>query len=168
MHAIRERGLSGKARRVRTRRRASRLYQQQLIEDYLMPQGNQDDHEKLIPVSQNKEFHPSVLNLTHQDLVDGLASGVPPKSNVVVESLEPRSEKSRSAHRTGSTMTSMPALNPFPIRFLSLPKPRVHPHEIRGQDEQNALTRLRGFFMGCSIGAAAAAFGLMVLQYAVG
>lgn len=62
METMRRGGLSGKARRIRTRNRAARLCAQSVIDEYFHPDPEEVRRDRPIPIRSRREFLPTVLH----------------------------------------------------------------------------------------------------------
>ncbi len=151
-------GLAGKARRTRQRSRASRMHHQHLIEEYL---GESKSHlhagrDRPIRIGHRPEFLPSAdlgpddsaagqleLPLPAPEVIDGDAVMIIPKE---------KSTKLAALEAATIAVQTRPAL---PVR-------EVRTVADTGADENEFS--LRGLFVGCALGSAAAAMALVVIR----
>lgn len=144
MQAERRGGLSGKARKARYRHRAARLHSNKLIDDYLEPEKYQRPAERNVPIGGRSDFLPSVAHI-----------GNVSETNQQLE-LPLDGKGDRSAFKDRSIR-----FNPTADRAKTFDPRELEP----AGDERQGMTRdftLRGFFMGCAMGSAAAALLLLV------
>lgn len=184
MREITQRGLQGKARRVRHRNRAERLHQQQMLNEYFMPDPKRRSS-RYIPIRGRSEFLPSVavelsdgqpdrqlmLPLSRHGKNGSSASTVPSKD-------APRSSSAKTAMRKGvkkhvaspGTSTRHAVIRnerrEKALRFVPAERPRLSlpikpPEQMH---RKGKLFTLRGFLTGCAMGGVAAGFVLLVLQ----
>ena len=155
------RGLAGKARRAHYRSRASRLYAQQHIAEYLDPESGHStiSLDRPIPIGHRREFLPSAapghddamgdqleLKLTDVETVtDGTIRIVPPAKAATVTA------SGRS--KNGNTVRHVDKQT-RPVSHADAPRKRVS-----GQ-----TFTLQGFLCGCAVGGAAAAIVLLLWQ----
>ena len=66
MENTRFNGLAGKARRVRKLNRVTRMYAQQMIDEYLYPESDSWRPERYIPIRGRSEFFPSAASVSHE------------------------------------------------------------------------------------------------------
>ncbi len=164
MQNVKNRGLSGKARRVHDERRAARLRADQLVMNYLESDSSfaEGRPERMIPV---RRYHDSplppsatfehVAYAEHQQLELGLNELEPatvdpvclvPARLLASDPTEPLAGQ-KGTETTAQTARDAPGLHP------------VGPAE-----DMPAPFTIRGFICGCAIGAAAATVALLVLQ----
>ena len=156
MENTRYNGLAGKARRARDLSRASRMYAQHMIDEYMYPESDTWRPQRFIPVRGRSEFLPSAAFV--------------------------REEPGTLAHRQlelplTAVAAPLPVAGPTPER--TLPEPVVEPSRdsvirpprtpfrpVRRRKPSSPFTP-RGFLFGCALGSAAAAVVLLVVQLAV-
>jgi len=160
-------GLSGKARKVHKRRRASRHHMQKLIEDYLDPgSGSMElSDERMIPVGHRRESL-----LPNSPTFEHIAFGDDRQLELYFNQPEPQTEKAvcfvpghPRAIKVDDTATSdelRDAAGKIGVRPETLPSART-------SDQSAPTFTMRGFLCGCAIGAAAAAVILMIVQTAL-
>ncbi len=186
MREITQRGLQGKARRVRHRNRAERLHQQQMLNEYFMPESKRRSSQ-YIPIRGRGEFLPSavppvelsdgqpdrqlMVPLSRHDKNGSSASTVPSKDT-------PRSSREKAATRDGvkrhvasaGTSPKRAAIRndrrEKALRFVPDERPRLSlpikpPEQMHRKGKSFTL---RGFLTGCAMGGVAAGFALLVLQ----
>ncbi|MGB2986704.1 MAG: hypothetical protein WBE26_12570 [Phycisphaerae bacterium] len=165
MQAVRQGGVSGKARRVRYRNRAARLYTQQMIDDYIELDPDGLHRERHIPIRGRKEFLPSIAqrwdaSVDRHDAQLELPLGLP--------------EKMQKVQRAADKTRTVPQASPKPeadavIRFPRIPR-RETDLELKPpvQYRRKAGFTFSGFLIGCAMGSAAAAMVLLVVQTVFG
>ncbi len=172
MQAIKQGGLSGKARRVHYRNRAVRLHTRHLIDEYLHPDAVDKDWYRYIPIRGRKEFLPSIIRTGEVFTADGVRRlGLPAGTEEKVY------ETARSSPARGfvAGQCSEFTKDKDKVVVLSGTAPRaatLDPHpESRRVDPASLERRVRpetftfaGFLVGCAMGSAAAALVLLVVQ----
>ena len=158
MENTRYNGLAGKARRARDLSRASRMYAQHMIDEYMYPESDTWRPQRFIPIRGRSEFLPSAAfvreepsTLTHRQLELPLTAGTvaaPPSS------AEPTPERTLPEHVVG------------PRRDSVIRPPRTPFRPVRRRKPSSPFTP-GGFLFGCALGSAAAAVVLLVIQLAV-
>ncbi len=158
MENTRYNGLAGKARRARNLHRASRIYAQQMIDEYLYPELETTRPERVIPIRSRHEFLPSAAFFREE-------TSQPAKRQLELS----------LAGGTSSTKRSLPEPLIGILKFTdavkrdSVIRPRKAPTQSTPQRTQKESPFTpRGFFFGCALGSAAAAVVLLVVQIAVG
>lgn len=174
-------GLAGKARRVRERGRASRLYTQQWIDDYLDPEEQRERPRRPIPIRARSEFLPSMFDVSIEereaDRRDVSHSPSDTNETLVFQfpsSIEQPIESAASQSQRAVQILSAP--NAPPLRqptVESLPferssKRRPWSPANRRPAVVNEDGDRRGFIFGCLLGSAAAAVLLLAVRFAVG
>ena len=164
MNNIKQRGLSGKARRVHYRNRAVRLYSQQVIEDFLEPDTNEGARgRRHIPIRGRKEFLPSIAHTSHvadaRDANAGtqleLPNAVSDGRGIVIRLADAgRAPPQRKAEEA--------------LRFPRSGKSAAPIFESPEQAKVDKNFTIGGFLLGCAMGSAAAALLLLVVQTAIG
>lgn len=159
-------GLSGKARKIRKRRRAACLRAQQMIEEYLEPQEQAPSRFGSIPIRGRGEFLPTVAGATTLPTARTASQLELPLDSSKGSRV---AEKPPGAGRTARSETRAPS--DAPIRFPGAPdsKARFSPM-AKGprSDHRRAAFTVKGFLVGCAMGTAAAAVALLVLQTLTG
>ena len=144
MQAERRGGLSGKARKARYRHRAARLHSNHLIKEYFEP-NESGSLVRYVPIRGRGEFLPSVAHI-----------GTVFENNQQLELPLDRKGEERRASKDRSIL-----FNPTADRAKTFDPRELEP----AGDERQGMARdftLRGFFMGCAMGSAAAALLLLV------
>lgn len=165
MQAVKHGGLSGKARHVHCRNRAARLYQQQLIHEYLEPDTVGAGRHRYIPIRGRNEFLPSVG-------VTGVPTGRTRETQLEL-ALTTDKKAGRNYRRADTAKTTpRPKVQPATdvvIRFPRKAKPGASPilklPEEFGRRERFTIG---GFLIGCAMGSAAASLVLLIVHAAVG
>ena len=152
MENTRYNGLAGKARRARDLNRVTRMYTQQMIDEYLYPDSDTWRPERYIPIRSHSEFLPSAAsNSDEQD--------APTQRQLEL----PLTNSGTTAERsTGANVADEPRRS----SVVRPPKSYFQPKQRRKQ-EQAPFTP-GGFLFGCALGSAAAAMVLLVVQLAFG
>ena len=155
------RGLAGKARRAHYRSRASRLYAQQLITEYLDPESERSTvpYDRPIPIGHRREFLPSAAPVYHDALGNQLELTL-----TDVETITDGTIRIVPAGTTASATDLRRSKNGKTVRHVGK---QTHPGSQAGAPTQRALGQtftLRGFLCGCAVGSAAAAIVLLLLQ----
>ncbi|UCC29671.1 MAG: hypothetical protein JSU86_15885 [Phycisphaerales bacterium] len=165
MQAVKHGGLSGKARQVHCRNRASRLYQQQLIHEYLEPDAVGAGRHRYIPIRGRNEFLPSVGGT-------GVTTGRTRETQL--ELALTTAKKAGRGDRTADTARTIPRPKAEPaadrvIRFPRTARPGASP-VLKLPEEFGRRERftIGGFLIGCAMGSAAASLVLLVVHAAVG
>ena len=151
MQTMTNRGLAGRARKAHYRSRASRLFSQQLIDDYFEPNSHDWNRDRYIPIRHRSDFLPSVASTSVADTTDAYTQLELP--------LTGDDDNGRQYEGGAPTFPSKGDTAPDgAIRF----RPRATP---ACEDEQTTpgLT-LRGFLFGCALGSSAAAVVLLILS----
>lgn len=169
MPAIRERGLSGKARRAGKRRRAARIHQQQLIEEAIHPEPSPHEHTKSIPIGSRSEFLPSAC---HENSVVNVS---PKRSGGLVAVRRAQPGDMHKKQRTfwfkrNSRQGSAKNMGSQEPNFVPQPKtPTLRTRLARGSNIGWVREfSLRRFVTGCAVGSAAASGLLLLVQTLVG
>ncbi len=160
MSNLKQRGLSGKARRIRCRNRAVRLYSQQVIEDYLEPNTDEGARgRRHIPIRGRKEFLPSIAHTsnvadardatadTQLELPNALSDG----RGIVIHLAD------AGPQRKAEEALRFPRSDKSAAQFFESPE----------QAKLNKNFTIGGFLLGCAMGSAAAALMLLVVQTAI-
>ena len=159
-------GLSGKARKIRKRRRAARLRAQQMIEEYLEPQEQAPSRHGSIPIRGRREFLPSVAGATTLQTARTASQLELPLGSSKGSRVAEKPARAQPPAR-GETQAPSDA----PIRFPGAPdsKARFSPMaKVPRSDHRRAAFTMKGFLVGCAMGTAAAAVALLVLQSLTG
>ena len=163
MHDQRRGGLSGKARKVRSRHRVARMYANQLIAEYLEPHDAAVADPcggRCIPIKRRSEFLPSIQTATHNGKVSrrrrpgGTRLGSAPAAS--------RQHRECAPTDGGGSGALGPAIR-FPTVLCPLPG------ESPAADPRCAASRpfaIRGFVFGCAMGTTAALLALLFLHAA--
>lgn len=166
MQAVKHGGLSGKARQLHCRNRATRLYQQQLIHEYLEPDTVGAGRHRFIPIRGRNEFLPSVAGT-------GVTTGRTREMQLGLGLTT--AKKAGKGDRPADTARTIPRpkVEPAPdavIRFPRTARPGASP--VLKLPEEFGRTRERftigGFLIGCAMGSAAASLVLLVMHALVG
>lgn len=152
MENIRYTGLAGKARRAHQLSRASRMYAQQLIDEYLYPEFDSRPLERFIPIRGRSEFFPSTASVGNEPAAPPQRQFELPLTTAGVTVERSTGVKVADGSRRDSVIR--------PFRTTFQPKQRR-------KDKQSPFTP-GGFLFGCALGSAAAAMVLLVVQLAVG
>ena len=154
-------GLAGKARRARDRNRASRMYTQQVIDEYFSPESDTRRPERYIPIRGRSEFLPSAAFISdEQDAPTQRQLELP---LVAAEAARECALPDQTVERSTAVEVADEPRRDSVIRPLRAP---FHPVQRRKQ-KQSPFTP-GGFLFGCALGSAAAAMVLLVVQLAVG
>jgi len=159
MENTRYNGLAGKARRTRYLNRARRMYAQQMIEEYLYPEPDAWQTQRLIPIRGRAEFFPSAAfmgdereaRIQQQLELPLIAAGAAREGTLADQAVE-RSTAVSDGPRRDSVIR--------PLKAPFQPTPR--------QKQKQSPFTPGGFLFGCALGSAAAAMVLLVVQLAVG
>jgi len=161
MENTRYNGLAGKARRTRDRNRATRMYSQQMIEEYLYPEPDTWHPERYIPIRSRSEFFPSAAFFsddqdmpTQRQLELPLIAASASREGGLPDQTLSRSAAVEAADEPRRDSVIRPLKAPF----------QPTPHR---KQKQSPFTP-GGFLFGCALGSAAAAMVLLVVQIAVG
>jgi len=166
MQAVKHGGLSGKARQVRCRNRAARLYQQQLIHEHLEPDTVGAGRHRYIPISGRNEFLPSVGGT---GVTTGRTRETQLELALTTAKKVGRGDRPADTARTAPQPKAEPAADTV-IRFPRKARPGARPilklpEEFRRRRERFTIG---GFLVGCAMGSAAASLVLLVVHAAVG
>jgi len=161
MEDTRYNGLAGKARRTRDLNRVTRMYAQQMIDEYLYPDPDSGRPERYIPIRGRSEFLPSAAFIsedqdapTQRQLELPLIAAGTARENAPPYQTDERSTAVEVADEPRRDSVIRPLRAPFqPMR--------------RRKQKQSPFTP-GGFLFGCALGSAAAAMVLLVVQLAVG
>ena len=170
MQAVKHGGISGKARRVRHRNRAARLYTQQMIEEYLEPGGATMTSDRYIPIRGRSDFLPSVtpnggLFSAGADSQLELPLTTDASDKPVARPAQPhRSDPEQKSDTTTDSAIRFPRDD---RRTDEFDPRRLDPAGAKGGRPAGTFT-IGGFLVGCAIGSAAAALVLLVVQTAIG
>ena len=145
-------GLVGKARRARNLNRVTRMYAQQMIDEYLYPESDAWQPERYIPIRSRSEFLPSAASISDEQ-------DASTQRQLELPMIAAGAAVERS---TGVEVADEPRRD-FVIRP---PRTPFQPTQWRKQ-KQSPFTP-GGFLFGCALGSAAAAMVLLVVQLAVG
>ena len=155
------RGLAGKARRTHYRSRATRLYAQQLIDEYLDPDSEHSTipRDRPIPIGHRREFLPSAIPVYRDTLGNQLELPLTDAETITDGTIRivPK-QKTTSATALGRST------NGKTVRHVGK---QIQPGSYAGALTKRASGRtftLRGFLCGCAVGSAAAAIVLLLLQ----
>lgn len=152
MENTRNHGLAGKARRAREFNRITRMYAQQMIDEYLNPEPETWRPERYIPVRSRNEFLPSAAFIDDEQ-ADCSQRQLELPLTTAAASLKP------------STVAKVTD----PARRDSVIRTPRSPFKIRQErDRKQSPFTPGGFLFGCALGSAAAAMVLLVVQLAVG
>ena len=151
MEDTRYSGLAGKARRVRHLNRVTRMYAQQLIDEYLYPDSDTWRPERYIPIRSRNEFLPTVASISNEQ-------NVPTQRQLEL----PLIAAGASAERSTGVKT---AEEPLRNTVIRPPRTCFQP-TLRRKQKQSPFTP-GGFLFGCALGSAAAAVVLLAVQIAV-
>ena len=161
MEDTRYTGLAGKARRARDLNRVTRMYTQQMIDEYLYPDPDPVRPERYIPIRGRSEFLPSAAFIsedqdapTQRQLELPLIVAVAARESALPVQTFERSTSLEVADEPRRDSVIRPLKSPFQ------PTPRR-------KQKQSPFTP-GGFLFGCALGSAAAAMVLLVVQLAVG
>ena len=151
MPSVNTGGLSGKARYVRYRNRASRLHSRHLMDeydDYVSPPPDRHPAES-IPIRGRADFLPSVAHTDQAQLELPLQAA--------------------KAEVKAADATKVQDATDRVIRFPRSKRENVSiPLKPPTQFRRKATFTWRGFFTGCAMGGAAAAAFLLVIRTVVG
>ncbi len=174
MHPESHRGLAGKERRIRDRRRAMRLSTRQMIQEYLEPELLESQPRRHIPIRARSEFLPSVMELADVSVAAAFAH----------EPSDRRAEEESTA-----TPPAIPVIKPkrtappvesrertwkdVVIRFPGRSEASTNPTKPPAappvfQPPVDEPFRITGFLLGCAMGSVAAALVLLVARIAIG
>lgn len=161
MERTRSNGLSGKARRARTRNRAARLQARRMVSEYLEPQAVESGTDRYIPIRGREEFLPSVAfaraavakrSRDAKPLVQGT------RAAIGVNAMHEQEVSREVPPRASSSQRTQP------IRFSGLADAGRDVFDARRQLFGRPKTfRVGGFLFGCALGTMAASillFGL--------
>lgn len=161
MEDTRYNGLAGKARRARDLNRVTRMYTQQMIDDYLYPDSDPWRPERYIPIRGRSEFLPSAAFISEdQDAPTQRQLELP---LIAAEAAHESTLPDQTVERSTAVEVADEPRGDSVIRPLRAP---LQPMQRRKQ-KQSPFTP-RGFLFGCALGSAAAAMVLLVVQLAVG
>ncbi len=151
-------GLFGKERMLRSQRRASRMYAQQLLDDYLDPETSESQRERHIPIRSRSDFLPAVSCWTEESEDRSFARSeqldLPLKSSMPKVNLNLVENESAIARKNAETPNSV-STNRF------VPKASFQPvTKNRSTDSFD----IRRFLFGCLLGGAAASVVLAVVS----
>ena len=152
MENTRYNGLSGKARRARDLNRVTRMYAQQMIDEYLYPDSDTWRPERYVPIRSRSVFLPSVASIS-----DDQDASTQRQLELSLTTAGVAGVRSTGAKVADETRRD------FVIRPQRIP---VQSKQLRKQ-KQSPFTP-GGFLFGCALGSAAAAMVLLVVQLAVG
>lgn len=170
MQAVKHGRISGKARRVRHRNRAARLYTQQMIDEHFEPGDATTTSDRYIPIRGRSDFLPSVTQ--HDGLFPAGADSqleLPLTTGSSDKSVTRPAQPHRSDLEQKPDTTADAAIR-FPRderRTDEFDPRRLDPGGARGGKPAGTFT-IGGFLVGCAIGSAAAALVLLVVQTAIG
>ena len=155
-------GLAGKARRVRNRSRAARLYAQQLIEDYFEPDPTERRRSRSVPICGRSDFLPTAVRPEDTPSGDREAQLELALAEVTTPSPAelPISEVVAMPARPAEVLAN--TVIRFPRTAEPCAKPLLKPpQQFRPRREKFTFG---GFLLGCAMGSAAAALVLLVVQ----
>lgn len=153
-------GLSGKARRVRERSRATRMRASQLLEDYYEPGAVETSSERYIPIRHRELITPSVEFSVSSVTSRGREAIVEPGS--VVPNDYTKSRGLRFPARVVSRSAKALRMS------CAVPATRSDPTLARAAIYGRRETfRWRGFMYGCAMGTAAASVLLICVRGAI-
>ncbi len=152
MENTRYNGLSGKARRARDLNRVTRMFAQQMIDEYLYPEPEARRPERYVPIRSRSEFLPTAASFSDESARAPKLQLELPLANVDAEVERP----------TGVKITDVPRRGPV----VRPPRAPFQPTLWRKQKQSPFSPG--GFLFGCALGSAAAAMVLLVVQLAVG
>lgn len=159
MENTRYNGLAGKARRARDLNRVTRMYAQQMIDEYLYPDPDPVRPERYIPIRGRSEFLPSAAFISEdQDALQRQLELPLSAAAATHESAPPDQTVQRTAVEVAREPRRSSVIRPLRAPF--------QPTQRRKQ-KQSPFTP-GGFLFGCALGSAAAAMVLLVVQLAVG
>lgn len=152
MENTRHNGLAGKARRARDLNRVTRMYAQQMIDEYLYPNSDTWRPERYIPIRGRSEFLPSAAFLN-----DEQAAPTQPQLELPLIAAPAAVER-----LTGVNVADEPR------RGSVIRPPRTLSQSTPWRKQKQSPFTPGGFLFGCALGSAAAAMVLLVVQLAVG
>jgi len=196
MQATRLGGLNGKARTLRSRNRASRLYTQQLLEEYFGPDPADRWTGRNIPIRSRSDFLPAVTYWRDdpvddkKELLNGIqlelslhaeapdrriAENESPPASVKVHPFDkspilvPAIEAVTGCAATLRAVAATPAASPRANDGTSMDwiRPRASFQPVSGRKQPNGFD-LNRFFYGCLLGGAAAAVFLLMVSVVFG
>jgi len=159
MQLARHTGLHGKARRVREITRASRLYSQRLIDEYLEPESL-DGRLRYVPVRSRNDFLPSAaFALANETATAGsqLRFVLDADETTVAVPVSPQPRAAEASQQARGSATKPVAARPRPAPFKPMRRVQTPARFSAGR-----------FLLGCAMGSAAAAVVLLVLSVAIG
>ena len=161
MENTRYNGLAGKARRTRDLNRATRMYAQQMIEEYLYPEPATWRPERYIPIHGRSEFLASAAFLSEDQ-------DTPTQRQLELPMIATgAARESASSDQTVERSTAVEVAEA--PRRDSVIRPRKAPFQpMQRQKQKQSPFTPSGFLFGCALGSAAAAMVLLVVQLAVG
>ncbi|MHC5108254.1 MAG: hypothetical protein ACYTHJ_00070 [Planctomycetota bacterium] len=163
-------GRSGKSRHAHQRRRADRLYESQLIDEYLSDEDKEIRH---IPIRHRAEFHPTVAKFAaaQEPLCD--AQLELPLTDHLAEESNPESSRPGVSHHSELNRpsdTGPATRKPSGSRTEAaenMPQPLANNHyemfEFRTGPAKEPFS-FRRFFVGCALGGGLAAALLLIVQ----
>ncbi len=161
MENTRYNGLAGKARRARDLNRVTRMYAQQMIDEYLYPDPDPVRPERYIPIRGRSEFLPSAAFICEdQDAPAQRQLELPLSAAATARESSP---PDLTVKRSTAVEVADEPLRDSVIRPLRAAFPPMQ----RRKQKQSPFTP-GGFLFGCALGSAAAAMLLLVVQLAVG
>lgn len=159
-------GLSGKARRNRSRGRAFRFQAQQMIDEFLESEPQPSHSDRYIPIRGRSDFLPSAKCPGSE----AKGGAVDARSQPEAHSKPIKRPAIKPASRSGNDPQQCYALvsSKGPLRErLKLDLPVIRPPRPPQKPEQPAEPvnfTVRGFLYGCAMGSAAAAVLLLLVQ----
>lgn len=170
MQAAKLTRFSGKARRIRHRNRAARLYTQQMIDEYFEPGGRTVTSNRYIPIRGRSDFLPSVAQQdgvfpAAADSQLELSLNTDAKDKPVTSQVHPqRRDPEQKPETTADKVIRFPRDD---RRTAGFDPRKLDPAGARRGRPGGKFT-IGGFLMGCAIGSAAAALVLLVVSTAIG
>ena len=154
-------GLAGKARRARDLTRATRMYSQQMIEEYLYPEPDTWRPARYIPIRGRSEFLPSAAFFSEDQ--DAPTQGQLELPLLAAGPARESAPPDQTVERSSAVKVADDPRRDSVIRPLKSP---YQPTPQRKQQQQSPFSP-GGFLFGCALGSAAAAMVLLVVQFAV-
>lgn len=162
-------GLNGKARTLRSRNRATRMYAQQLLEDYFDPDPIADRPDRYIPVRSRSEFLPAVTVWRDEcnEENKGFAQGVQFELPLDVAAPAP-ADPCDAEVKVPVAQTAPVVLRPVNEKPpMGWARPKVSFQPLSRRNPRGSFDPKR-FLYGCLLGSAAAAVVLLMVSVVFG
>lgn len=161
MENTRYNGLAGKARRARDLNRITRMYAQQMIDEYLYPDPDPVRPERYIPIRGRSEFLPSAALISEDQ-------DAPTQRQLELPLISAGAARERTLPDETVERSTSVAVADVPRRDSVIRPLRAPFQPMKRRKQKQSPFTPGGFLFGCALGSAAAAMVLLVVQLAVG